>query len=86
LEKQRRPVENRSDVALCHRSERLINLIFGANTDNEQRLSNGLRCRLHFLDLKRRRIGIRVDHKGDRARFGQYFTQKPQAFRSEFSR
>jgi hypothetical protein len=42
-------------------------LFFGAGVENERRLSHGLRCRLHFRDLERRRGGIRVDEKGDRA-------------------
>ena len=71
LEKQRGPVENRDDIAFCHNSERLIDLLFCADADNEQRLSDHLRGRLHFLDLIRRQGGMRADHKGDRAWFGQ---------------
>src|SRR4051812_11151291 len=52
--------------------ERSVHLLFGADTDDEQRLSDGLRCRLHLLDLKWRRSGIRIDHEGDHAGLGQY--------------
>jgi len=64
LEKQRRAVENRTDVAFCHGRKRLIDLIFGADADNEQRLSDNLRCRLQLVDLKRRQGVIRVRHEG----------------------
>jgi hypothetical protein len=80
LEKQRRPVENRSDVSFCHGSERLIDLLFGADTHNEQRLSNDLRCLLHFLDLKRRRGGIRVTTKAIVPGLGNISRRSPKRF------
>src|SRR5207248_5464310 len=38
LKKQRRPVENSSHLAFCHGSKRLIDFLFGADADNDQRL------------------------------------------------
>src|SRR5215216_4585657 len=85
LEKLSCPVNNRRDVALCHGRKRLIDLFFGADAENEQRLSDGLRCRLHFPNLKRRAGGIRVRHKGNRAGFRQEFAHEFETFWSKFA-
>src|SRR5262249_53353991 len=52
LEKQRRPVNNGRDIAFWHGRERLLDLVFGADADNQQRLSDGMGCCLHLLNLK----------------------------------
>jgi hypothetical protein len=54
--------------------------------DNEQRLVDGARCRLHLLDLERRRCVIRVDDKGDRAGLRQKFTHESETLWPKFGR